>query len=166
MRTLKFPESYQTYDFLKASKTESDGKVRLRFLCMHHVQQGQQAKTLGPLLGVCRQTVSNWLSRLNEYGIEGLYDLSRSGAPTHLDRDKEEDFRAKVIQLQQEKEGGRIRGVDIQTLLKEQYDCEYSLDGVYQLLKRLGIVWITPRSMHPQADFGEQDAFKKNSEPN
>ena len=36
------------------------------------------------------------------------------------------------------------------------------MNSVYHLLHRLGLVWITVRSKHPQQNQAVQDAFKKN----
>jgi len=45
-----------------------------------------------------------------------------------------------------------MRGEDIQQLLVQQFAVEYSLNGVYDLLKRLDMVWISARAVSPQAD--------------
>ena len=131
---------------------------------MHHLQSGQQAKVLAPLLGICRQTIGSWLSRLRDHGIDGLYDRPRSGAPTHLSREREVEFVQEVIELQNQREGGRLRGVDIRALLKEKYHCHYTEGSIYTLLKRLKLSWVTGRSMHPEANLQKQEAFKKTSE--
>jgi transposase len=41
-------------------------------------------------------------------------------------------------------------------MLKERFGVDYTLSGVYDLLKRLDIVWITVRSKHPKADLEKQ----------
>ena len=57
--------------------------------------------------------------------------------------------------------GGRIRGEEIRQLLHEQFHVDYSLNGVYHLLERLGMSWISARALSPQADLPAQAAFKK-----
>lgn len=44
--------------------------------------------------------------------------------------------------LQEERNGGRVTVDDIQELLSDKFDCNYSRQGVYTLLDRLNIVWI------------------------
>ena len=39
----------------------------------------------------------------------------------------------------------------------------YSVNGIYELLARIGMSWISARSKHPQADINAQEAFKKTS---
>jgi transposase len=75
--------------------------------------------------------------------------------------DHENEFKEAVITAQEEKSGGRIKGTDIQKILLNQFDVEYSLTSVYDLLHRLKLVWISVRSKHPSQDQEIQDNFKK-----
>jgi transposase len=50
----------------------------------------------------------------------------------------------------------------IRQILREQFHHEYSLNGVYHMMKRLGMSWISARAVSPQADLLAQAAFKKN----
>ena len=55
-----------------------------------------------------------------------------------------------------------MRGEDILQLLAEQFGVAYTLNGVYQLLKRLDKVWILARSVRPNANPAKHAEFKKN----
>ncbi|MBI2995742.1 MAG: winged helix-turn-helix domain-containing protein [Candidatus Melainabacteria bacterium] len=103
----------------------------------------------------------DWYNWFVEYGIDGLYDDQRSGRTPFLAKENKEKFLQSLEKLQEEKEGGRTTGEDIRLLLKEKFNAKYSLNGVYDLLKRLNIVWITGRSIHPKADLEKQEEFKK-----
>jgi transposase len=46
-------------------------------------------------------------------------------------------------------------------LLAEQFDVVYTLNGVYELLKRLNMAWISVRSVSPHANPVKQAEFKK-----
>lgn len=50
---------------------------------------------------------------------------------------QEEAFRQAVEQLQHRRGGGRVRGEEIRQLLAQQFSVDYTLNGVYELLKRL-----------------------------
>ena len=65
--------------------------------------------------------------------------------------------------MQQEKEGGRVTGKDIQMRLQNKWGISYGLGGTYNLLDKCKIVWITGRSKHPKSNPEEQEEFKKNS---
>ena len=78
-----------------------------------------------------------------------------------LAKEQEEAFRQAVEQLQRECGGWRVRGEDIRQLLAGQFGVAYSLNGVYDLMKRLGLVWISARAVSPCADPVAQAEFKK-----
>jgi transposase len=48
--------------------------------------------------------------------------------------------------------------------MKSKFGIEPSKSSVYNALKRVDLVWITGRSIHPEADKEAQEAFKKTSE--
>ena len=75
-----------------------------------------------------------------------------------------EAFRLAVLELQEKKAGGRVRGKDILELMQTKYGIDPTLKTVYNTLKRADLVWITGRSIHPKADLEKQEAFKKTSE--
>ena len=54
-----------------------------------------------------------------------------------------------------------MRGEDIRQLLARQFGVAYSLNGVYDLMKRLGMVWISASAVGPYADPVTQAEFKK-----
>ena len=48
-------------------------------------------------------------------------------------------------------------------MIKEKYKESYSVSGVYKLLKRMGMSWVSGRSVHTRSDPEVQGAFKKTS---
>ncbi len=84
-------------------------------------------------------------------------------ATRKLSSDQEEAFRVAVMALGEQREGGRITGKTIRTLLAEQFGVHCCLNSVYHLLHRLGLVWITARLKHPKQDQAVQDAFNRYS---
>ena len=82
-------------------------------------------------------------------------------ASKRLPQAQQEAFRQAVEQLQRERGGGRVRGEDIRQLLVQQFAVEYSLNGVYDLLKRLDIVWISARGESPSRSSGTSGIQKK-----
>ena len=155
------PKGIEDLDFFELARHESEARTRLRLMGMGHLKAGKKQKEIAEFLGVSPETVRQWRIRFCEQGLEGLKEGARSGAPPVLSREKEEEFRQEVESMQKNREGGRVRGKEIQKMLKSQYGCCYSLNGVYVLLKRLGMVWISARSKHPKSDLKSQEAFKK-----
>ncbi len=109
------------------------------------------------------RTLMNWVDRFRKRGIEGLKDKYGEGARPHICASEYKAFRRSVLDLQEDRAGGRIRGADIQNLIERQYGTRPAKSTVYDILKRAGLVWITGRSRHPKSDEKAQEAFKKTS---
>jgi transposase len=132
---------------------------------MAHLQEGRDYHEIATALHVPKITVQGWVQRFKAKGIDGLRESPRSGAKRKLAAAREAEFKSAVIGLQDQRQGGRITGHDIRALLEEQFQVVCCLNSVYNLLARLGLVWITVRSRHPKQSQGSQDTFKKTSVP-
>jgi transposase len=106
----------------------------------------------------------NWVGQFKKEGLEGLKDKPGRGEKPFLPKEHHLAFRQAVLELQEKKKGGCIRGSDILELMKTKYGVDPSLRAVYDRLKRARLVWITGRSIHPKADLEAQETFKKTSE--
>ena len=68
-----------------------------------------------------------------------MADRPRSGRTPKLPRREENKLRKRIeTGLHAAEMGKKLRGRDIQEILKVQFGVDYSLDGVYKLLHRLG----------------------------
>ena len=98
----------------------------------------------------------------NEGGIDKVLSIREArGRKDRIEASKKEEFNQFVIQLQKDRSGGRIIGEDIVNMIKEKYKESYSVSGVYKLLKRMGMSWVSGRSVHTRSDPEVQGAFKK-----
>ncbi len=97
--------------------------------------------------------VQKWRQRYKTLGVQGLYDLQRSGRPSLLDGSKEIDF-IERLQLGPQKQDAVsvFRGKVIKEILSLEFCCKYSLSGVYNLLRRLNFKRIRPRPRHEKND--------------
>ena len=97
----------------------------------------------------CKAWVHKWQQRYRARGLEGLYDLKRSGRPAFLDRDQKADF-VRRIQLGPEQDDSIsvFTARTIRDVLAAEFTCNYSMSGVYNLLKRLKFKRIRPRPRH------------------
>lgn len=159
--TIKLPENFYDHDFAELAKSERDPRKRSRLTALGILQQKVSLKKTAKLLKTERQTIREWLTKFKESGLDGLSDKHRSGRPPRLKKDQEAAFAAAVLQLQEDRKGGRITGSDIQKLAEEKFNVKYSLDRIYTLLAQLKIVWITGRSKHPKSNEALQEDFKK-----
>lgn len=147
-------------DFEELYTHSNDPKVRLKILTLLQLKEGKTIKEAAEIFKVHRDTVRNWIKRSSN-GLNGLAAKPMSGRKTKLRKEDEEAFK-KVFKEESEKRvGGRLTGQDIQQILAKEFKAIYTLTGVYRLLKRLKIVWITSRSIHPKQDPLVQEDFKK-----
>lgn len=151
----------EDFDFKKLAKREPDPRTRIRLLGLQNLKEKKTQAAVAEMFKKTTRAIGTWLQKFKQKGLEGLVDQHRKGREPRLPKDKEDDFRKAVEELRQSKEGGQVLGKDIQKLLKEKFGVHYQIKGTYKLLKRLEIVYITGRSIHPKANLEAQEKFKK-----
>ena len=150
-------------DFFQLAAKEPHPRTRIRLLALGHLQKGKEKMEVIEMFQVSFVSLRKWLLRFIKSGVSGLQELQRSGRKKKLSTDQEEEFRKQVEELQEARKGGRVRGQDVQVLLKEKFSVDYALPSVYDVLDRCGLSWISARSKHPKSDPLIQEDFKKNS---
>ncbi len=152
----------QDYDFKAEFKRERDPIIKIKLLALHHLQTGALLKDVADIVLHDETAVRRWIRAFVEFDYEGLIEKDGRGQKPRLPADKEEEFKIQLDQLHEEKNGGRVTVDDIQILLIEEFDCNYSRSGVYTLLDRLNIVWISGRSKHPKHSEEAIEEYKQN----
>ena len=150
-------------DFFQLAKRESHPRVRTRLLALGHLQSGKTKTAVIDMFRITFPTLRTWILQFIAEGIDGLRLRQGRGRKRKLSADQEENFRQQVEELQQARKGGRIRGQDVQVLLKEKFSVDHALPSIYHVLERCGLSWISARSKHPKSDPEAQEDFKKNS---
>jgi transposase len=150
-------------DFFKIAKRESIPKTRIRFLALGHLRSGKTKNEVAQMFQVSLTALRKWLLRFLNGGIDGLRAKAGKGRKRKLPSEREEEFREQIELLQESLEGGRVRGQDVQVLLKEKFCIDHALPSVYHVLGRCGLSWISARSKHPKSNPEAQEDFKKNS---
>jgi transposase len=155
------PPELREPDFATLVRQELDARVRLRLLALWHLQEGKTPREVGAMLKVHEKTVLTWLRRFRAGGVGGLAEQPGRGAKRRLGAEQEPALKALIDRAQAQRSGGSLTGEEIRGLVAEHFDVVYSLNGLYNLLHRAGLSWISARSKHPQRDLKAQDAFKK-----
>ena len=158
-------ESFLEFPFLEYYKKHRSKKYISRCLACHYIQERMSYTKVAKIMKYSNQTIIEWVKTFNEGGIDLLLVI-RSGRGRkprigNKDEDKE-SFAQAVMSLQEERSGGRIIGQNIVDMIEEKYNQTYSISGVYKVLKRMGLSWVSSRSIHPKANLKQQEAFKKN----
>ena len=144
---LRCPEDL---DLLKQlQRQEHNAKQRDRYRAVLLALNGKTAPEIAAKLDRSRRFVQQWAYRYRDGGLANLAEQTRSGAPTKLRRADEADFQ---VRIESGPNGGdgvcTLRGKDLQRILKEEFGAQYTLDGVYDLLHRLGYSCLKPRPRH------------------
>lgn len=156
-------KNLRQFDFDKLSKTQGNSRERLRYLAFAHICDGKSFTEAAAAVRIKLRTLMNWVKKFRERGIDGLKEQPGRGSKPYLPENERAAFKQAVLQLQQSRSGGRVRGADVLELMKKNYNVEPTLSTVYNTLKRADLVWITGRSIHPKTDVEVQEDFKKNS---
>lgn len=149
-------------NFFQLAKKEPNASLRNRLLALGHLEAGKSKTEVAEMFQIRFPTLREWLLRFLVGGVEGLRDKLGRGRKRRLSVEREEEFRQQVEKLQEERAGGRVRGQDVQVLLKEKFCIDHALPSVYHVLGRCGFSWISARSKHPKSDSTAQEEFKKN----
>lgn len=157
-------KNLRQFDFDKLSKTQGNSRERRRYLAFAHISDGKSFTEAAAAIRIKLRTLMNWVKRFREEGIDGLKERPGRGSKPYLPENERAAFKQAVLELQQKRSGGRVRGSDVLELMKEKYNVDPTLSTVYNTLKRADLVWITGRSIHPKASVEAQEDFKKNFE--
>jgi transposase len=149
------------HDFAHLSKNESNPRARVRLLMLSQLSQDIECKVVAQYFDVNPITVRNLLKKYHQVGLAAIYDEQGRGRKTLLPKEQYKQAQELIVQTQKELGGGRLTGEKIITLLQENYQVSYHPDSIYRVLKKLGLSWISGRSVHPKQAPLTQEAFKK-----
>ena len=94
-------------------------------------------------------------------GFDALALKRATGRPSRLTDKQKTQIKEYIIANSAKENGGRLMGKDVQKYIQENFSVSYEIRNIYRLMKELGLVWITSRSMHPKCDLAAQASFKK-----
>ncbi|MFK7873874.1 MAG: transposase, partial [Oligoflexales bacterium] len=161
MKLNEIKSQIQELDFLGSYRPEKAPRIKIKLLALHHLQSGKSLKDVAEIVLYDERTVRTWIQRFIMYDYEGLLEKEGRGRHPRLLPGEEENFKITLDELQDQCRGGRKTAYDIQALLLEKFDCNYSISGVYALIDRLNIVWIPGRSKHPKNSDEAINTFKE-----
>ena len=151
-------------------EAERDGAYRVAKR-LQAVVLNSEGRTSGELAGILkapRSKVSEWLSRYQTYGVDGLLEGYRSGRPPALS----EEQRAQLGDILDS--GPVAYGLDsgvwtspmIAWAIEEEFGVTYHPGHVRKLLHGWGFSVQRPRRVLARADAREQDRWHRRTYPN
>ena len=150
-----------------AARREPNARTRVRLLGVANALSGMPIEAAARAVGAGRATLYDWLGRYRAEGVDGLRDRPKSGRPRLLTPGQDEAFKARIVAGPEYAKDGvtAFRGVDMQRILKEEFEVKAGLSSAYQLAHRLGLAWVEPRPQHPKSEPAAQAAFRQTSRP-
>ena len=148
-RTDHTPEDLRA---LAAQHKYRDCRVRLRAIALI-IEDELSRGEIACGVGVDVQTLRDWVVRYNAQGLDGLRDAPRSGRPRKLDARQTAELVSKIEAGTDPDAGEPSRWTlaSVQQWIKDRFDVDYTVEGVRQMLRRLGFRHLSPRLIHPKA---------------
>lgn len=159
--TIDFIQKYQHINFQKMANKESCPRVRQRLLGIFNLMEGKNRIEAAKSVGRNPEWLRSWILRYDKSGYQGLFDKKRPGQPKFLTNEQEEELVQDILQLQDNRDGGRIIADEIREYIQKKYKVFYKGNSIYDLLERIGLSWVSSRSKHPRSDLKAQKAFKQ-----
>jgi len=117
-------------------------------------------------VGRSRQFVDQWVGRYRDNGLEALYPRKQPGAACKL---SEEQLQELLSWLEKgptpEENLAAYNGPILREKIHQHFGQLYALNGLYDLLHRLGYNDLMPRTTHPDTDPEVLESFKKKNSP-
>ena len=137
----------------KQSHQQRDAKQRDRYRAILLALEGQTAPAIAQTLARSRQFVQIGVYMYRDHDLEAIHPKRQPGRPSKLPATKERPFKERFLAGPTQADGVcSLRAKDAQRILEEEFGAEYTLPGIYDLLHRLGLSCLAPRSRHRKND--------------
>jgi len=140
-----------------------DCRVRLRAIALM-IGDDLPRSEISRSVGVDVQTLRDWAIRYNARGLDGLRDAARSGRPRKLDESQTAEP-VSLIEGGSDPDAGEpsrwTLGM-LQQWIDDRFEVDLTVEGVRQMLRRLGFRHLSPRPIHPKANPEAQECFRHN----
>ncbi len=149
----------------KLYRKEKEAKVKLRLLCATLRKREYSVSDISKHLEIPRMTVSDWLRRLYERGLSGLYDRKQTGRPNKLNKEQLTDLEKILGESPQNQNLPFVIWTTklVRDLIQTKYGISYRSRQTRNILQDLGFSPQKPRPRHRKASVKSQEDFKKTS---
>jgi transposase len=124
-----------------------------RIQCVLLKGQGLTLEAIGKAVPYNINTISDWIRRYVEEGLEGICVWHYRGSPRRLDDEQQSQLKAKVTQNRY----GRVS--DVVRWVETHWHIQYSEEGMRELLHNLGFSYQKGQIVPGKADSEEQVLF-------
>jgi len=143
---------------------EKNAKQRDRYRSAALALDGREAEAIALMLGRSRRFVQRWAYAYRDGGIDAIAVKKQPGARPLLSIAQQQRLRERLLAGPRPEDGVCVlRGRDVVRILEKEFGQPYSLNGVYDLLHRLGFSSLRPRARHRKNDPAAMEEFKKSA---
>jgi transposase len=143
-------------------KTAKDWRTYQKLLVIYNATIAPRpAKEIALHTGVAEQTVHNWISKYNRFGLQALMGPGRGGRRKAL-MSREEEAELLGPFFEQAKAGQIATVAEIKEAIEARVGRSIHPTSASRFLKRNKWRRIIPRPFHPKSDPEAQEEYKKN----
>ena len=147
-------------------KTIQKASMARRVTTIRLLMQGYYAIQVAELLHLHRETISEYVKKFNEGGMDGLLHRKHPpGRRTYLSPEEEQEVRRMLEFSTPAEEGYGCESCWDTRILKEVLEARFSVTmtrgGIGHMLKRWGFRYTRPTYTLKRADQNKQEAFKR-----
>lgn len=140
---------------------EKNAKQRDRYRAAALAIDGREAEAIAGTLSRSRRFVQRWGYTYRDGGIDAIAAKRQKGPEVRLTPDEQARLARRLEAGPLPGDGVcTLRGLDIVEILRKEFEKPYSLNGVYDLLRRMGFSSLRPRPRHRKNDPAAMEAFK------
>lgn len=137
----------------QALVTEKSVVVKERLQAIHMTMQNIKRSDIVKILGRSRYFVATWIKHYQESGLSRLEE--NRGGPNHCYLTKEQEMFIKELVVHSSPKDCDYRqvvwsGALLSDVIEKMYEKKYTKEGVYALLKRLGISYKKANKVDPK----------------
>jgi transposase len=166
----KTPEDADRLRALIAGEQNAKQRDRFRLVLLAGCGLGDQPEChrelIAAAVGRARQFVDQWVGRYRKGGIAALYPHKQPGAPCKLSIQERQELLSWLERGPEPEENlSAYNGPILREKIHARFGKLYALNGLYDLLHRLGYNDLMPRTTHPDTDPEVLESFKKKNSP-
>ncbi len=164
-KALGLRDDYDASSLRLLARKAKDARMARRLLALACVYDGMNRSAAAKAGGMDRQSLRDWVIAFNAKGPDGLGDGKRSGAPAKLNAAGQAKLK-QIVLAGPDPEVDHVvrwRCLDLQAVIKREFDITVSEVTVGRLLHRLGFAHVSARPRHPTQEAEAIATFKKTS---
>ena len=147
----------------RQARQEANRRAALRMLALANALEGVSRAEAARLAGMERQALRDAVVRYNAEGLAGLHDRPKPGRPERLSEAEQAVLAARVFRGPDPQRDGAAAWTraDLGRWLEGRFGKAFHPSSLSRVLGRLDLSRQKARPVHPEADPGAQERFRK-----